>query len=150
MQRQRKNRNSYFGKVDFIFYSERDIREAVTQARLSVGNGNGMVAANKNGFSDPTANQAVKNLSPLEKVTIRGEHVIQKPEKWLEVIEKTYSWCKKQKDNRFEVAKRRYEGEDYRKTCRELNLSNSTRRRLLEYVQIYATLQAVQLGLIQI
>lgn len=113
-KRQRKSRNSYISQIDFIFYHEKDLREAVSEARLDSG------------------------------------HTVKKPESWLIVIDKTYSWCKLQKDCRHEIARRRYSGEDYRQTCRDLNISNSTRRRLLELVKIYAALQAVQLGLIQV
>lgn len=151
MQRQRKSRQSYFSQIDFIFYHEADIKDAVLQERFSSGNSSSsIVAVSESGMSDPTARQAVRNLTPLESVIICGEHNIKKPEHWLIVIEKTYKWCKQQRDCRYEVARRIYDGEDYRKSCHELNISNSTRRRLLELVQMYAALQAVQLGLIQV
>lgn len=151
MQRQRKTREIYFRQIDYVFYHEKDLREGIMQARLTQGEVGAIKVVNENGFSDPTARQAVKNLTPLELVILEGGDVLKKPESWLEVIDKTYDWCKKQGDNRYEVAKRRYyKLEDYRKTCDELNISNSTRRRLLELVQMYAALQAVQLGLIQV
>ena len=102
------------------------------------------------GIPDPTAMQAMRNLTPIRAVILTGGEVIKLPECWLEVIDKTYSYCAKQKDCRLEVAKRRYSAEDYRKTCRELNISNVTRSRLMELVRIYAALQAVQLGLITV
>ena len=137
-------------QIDFIFYHEEELKEAVLQARLDGGHNGSFVVVNNNGTADPTATQAVKNLTPLPVITIRDGHTVKKPESWLIVIEKTYHWCKLQKDFRYEVARRRYSDEDYRKTCHELNISNSTRRRLLELVQMYAALQAVQLGLIQV
>ena len=149
-QRQRKSRDTYFAKIDFIFYHEKEIREAVLQARLDSGGIGTIRIVNGNGTPDPTARQAIKNLTPLPSVLIHGGHTVKQPEYWLIVIDKTYSWCKRQKDCRYEVATRRYNNEDYRKTCNELNISNSTRRRLFELVQIYAALQAVQLGLIQV
>ena len=149
-QRQRKNRNTYFAKIDFMFYHEKELREAVLQARLESGGIGTIRIVNGNGTADPTARQAIKNLTPLAVVVIHGGHTVKLPEHWLIVIEKTYDWCKQQKDCRYEAARRRYDGEDYRKTCHDLNISNSTRRRLLELVQMYAALQAVQLGLIQV
>ena len=149
-QRQRKSKSTYIQHIDFIFHHEAELREAILQLRLDSGHSNAIKIVNGNGMTDPTANQAVKNLTPLPFVEIRGGHTIKKPESWLIVIDKTYSWCKLQKDCRYEIARRRYNGEDYRKTCHELNISNSTRRRLLELVQMYAALQAVQLGLIQV
>ena len=154
MQRQRKDKNSYIGQIDFIFYHEEEIREAVLNRRIyqSYGNlnGGGLITVNENGMSDPTARQAVKNLSLIESVVTKSGYKIKRPESWLIVIDKTYNWCKAQKDCRYEIAQRRYNGEDYRKTCHELNISNSTRRRLFELVQMYAALQAVQFGLIQV
>ena len=150
LQRQRKSGQSYLGKIDFVFYHESEIREGIMQARLESGHCGGVVVVSGSGISDPTATQAVKNITPLPVITIHGGHTVKRPESWLIVIEKTYSWCKLQKDCRYEVARRRYSDEDYRKTCHDLNISNSTRRRLLELVQMYAALQAVQLGLIQV
>ena len=149
MQRQKKKQFAYFQQVDFIFYNEAEIIEAVSRARLESGHFGGIVVVNSNAFTDPTARQAVKNLTPVAAVMIDG-HTVKRPESWLEVVDKTYKWSKMQKDCRYEIARRRYSGEDYRKTCRDLNISNSMRRRLFEFVQMYATLQAVQLGLIQV
>lgn len=149
MQRQRKNREVYLSQVDYVFYHEEELRDAITRARLEGSIGGSVIVVNANRMSDPTANQAVKNLSPIVAVMVKGQ-TLRNPERWLVVIEKTYKWCKAQKDCRYEVARRRYSDEDYRKTCMELNISNSTRRRLFELVQMYAALQAVQLGLIQV
>ena len=149
MQRQKKKKFAYFGQVDFVFYREEDIREAVARARLESGHFGGLVVASSNTFTDPTARQAVKILTPVAAVMIDGR-TVKRPESWLEVVDKTYKWSKTQKDCRYEIARRRYSGEDYRKTCRDLSISDSMRRRLFEFVQMYATLQAVQLGLIQV
>ena len=152
-QRQSNNREKYFRQIDFIFYHEKQIRDAVTEARISGGR-DGTISlfpvANANNFSNPTATEAIKNLTPLKFVKLPDGTIIKYPEKWLAVIAKTYDWCKKQNDCRYKVAKRRYSNEDYRKTCIDLNISNTTRRRLLELVQIYAALQAVQAGLIRV
>ena len=152
-QRQSNNREKYFRQIDFIFYHEKQIRDAVTEARISGGR-DGTISlfpvASANNFSDPTATEAIKNLTPLKFVKLPDGTIIKYPEKWLAVIDKTYSYCKKQNDCRCEIARRRYNNEDYRKTCIDLNISNTTRRRLLELVQIYAALQAVQAGLIRV
>lgn len=149
-QRQSRNREAYMRKIDFIFYRENEIREAVQKARMIEKSGGTLRMVRNGGIPDPTAMQAMRNLTPLKAVAISGGEVIEFPERWLEVIEKTYNYCAKQKDCRLEVAKRRYKSEDYRKTCVELNISNVTRSRLMELVRIYAALQAVQLGLIQV
>ena len=149
-QRQSRSRETYMRKIDFIFYREKEIREAVYQARLNMTAGGALRLINATGIPDPTATQAVRNLTPLKSATLSGGEIIDYPERWLEVIDKTYKYCEMQKDCRLEVARRRYRLEDYRKTCRELNISDTARRRLLELVKIYAALQAVQLGLIQV
>ena len=150
-QRQSSRREAYMREIDFIFYHEAEIREAVQQARLSSSRaGLVCVSSNSSNISDPTALRAVRNLTRLKSVVIKSGVLIEHPEQWLEVIDKTYIYCAKQKDCRLEVAKRRYSGEDYQKTLRDLHLSNSTFRRLLELVKIYAALQAVQLGLIKV
>lgn len=148
-QRQNNNREEYFRQVDFIFYHEKKIREAVTEARLGEHK-TAFSIARENFLSDPTAQRAIKNLTPLKVVKLFDGTIIKNPESWLEVIDKTYKYCQKQNDCRYEVARRRYSNEDYRKTCIDLNISNTTRRRLLEMVQMYATLLAVQAGLIRV
>ena len=144
-QRQRSS-EPYFRKIDFIFYNEAKIRLAVEEMRLD----DGRPRLPSNGISNPTQMQAVRNLTPLEKVSLDGVHSVEFPERWLEVVDKTWSWAKAQNDCRAEVARRRYAKEDYRITCRELGVSNSTRRRLFDFVRMYAALHAVQLGLIRV
>lgn len=100
--------------------------------------------------SDPTAAQAIRDLTPIKKVMIDCDQSIDYPEQWLIVMDKTWSWAKAQNDCRYEVARRRYAKEDYRQTCRELYISDRQRRRLLDLVRIYAALHAVQLGLIKV
>ena len=145
-QRQRNN-EVYFLKIDFIFYNEEKIRVAVAEARADDGRPH---LRQKAAGSDPTATQAVRNLTPLVKVMINAEQVIEYPERWLEVIDKTWSWAQKQKDCRYEIARRRYAREDYKKTCCELHISQSFYFRLIDCVKMYAALHAVQLGLIRV
>ena len=102
---------------------------------------------NGSGVSDPTAREAMYNLTPLPMVKINGQD-LKLPERWLIVIDKTYAWAKSQSDVHYEVAKRRYAEEDYRKTCRELHIATTTLHRIMESTRMYAALQAVQLGLI--
>ena len=149
-QRQSQTREEYMHKIDFIFYREKEIREAVIQARLTMTANGSLRKVSTSGVPDPTAMQAIRNLMPIKYVVITDGEIVEYPERWLEVIEKTYRYSAKQNDCRAEVAMRRYKREDYRKTCADLNISDSTRRRLLELVKIYAALQAVQLGLIQV
>ena len=145
-QRQRSSK-PWIRKVDFVFYNEREIREAVLEERDTCSSA--PIVRNSSGVSDPTAREAIYNLSPLPVIRINGQE-LRLPERWLVVIEKTYAWAKSQSDVHYEVAKRRYRGEDYRVTCRELHISNTTRRNMFETIRIYAALQAAQMNVIYI
>ena len=100
-------------------------------------------------MSDPTAREAIYNLSPLPVVKIDGKE-LRLPERWLVVIDKTYAWAKSQSDVHYEVARRRYRGEDYRVTCRELHIAKTTLHRIMEVFKMYASLQAAQMNLIYV
>lgn len=147
-QRQRQRSSEpYFRKIDFVFYNEGKIRVAVAEMRLDDGRPR---IPQKIELSDPTTSQALRNLTPIKSVVLNCEQSLEYPERWLIVIDKTWQWAKSQDDCRYEVARRRYSHEDYRQTCRELQIANSTRRRLLDYFRMYASLHAVQLGLIRV
>lgn len=152
-QRQTNRREDYFRMIDFIFYNEQEIRDSVRRVRLkksTAHSNNAFVVVRDGALNDPTATMALRNLTPLQAITLNDGEIVERPESWLEVIDKTYNYCAKCNDCRGEVARRRYRREDYRKTCTELKISNTARRRLLELVKIYAALQAVQLGLIKV
>ena len=145
-QRQRSNA-VYFRKIDFVFYNEEKIRAAVAEVRAD----DGRPHLRPNAVSaDPTGMQAVRNLTPLEKVVLNCEQTLEYPERWLEVIEKTWAWARVQPDCRYEVARRRYAKEDWKVACFELNISKTTYFRLVDLVRMYALLHAAQLGLIRV
>ena len=139
---QRRRTEGYVRKIEFVFYNEEKIRVAVMDAR------NLPQIPGKNGsqIGDPTASRAIRNVTPLRRVSIHGEY-LEWPEAWLEVVEATYKWCDY---DRLIVAKDRYSGIDYRETCAKLSISNTTRRRLLMDIQHYASLCAAQAGLIRL
>ena len=148
VQRQRVNSSRpWVRKVDFVFYHEQEIRETILDERSTCASA--PVVRNASGVSDPTAREAIYNLSPLPVVKIDGKE-LRLPERWLVVIDKTYAWAKSQSDVHYEVARRRYRGEDYRVTCRELHISQQYLSKLLENIRIYAALQAAQMNLIYI
>ena len=151
-QRQRISSNKpWIKKIDFVFYNEREIRLAVLEAREGGGSGKPLEVPGRNGsgVSDPTARDAMYNLTPLPMVRINGQE-LRLPERWLTVIDKTYAWAKSQSEIHHEVARRRYRGEDYRVTCRELHIAKSTLHRIIEVVKMYASLQAAQMNLIYV
>ena len=94
-QRQRSS-EPYFRKIDFVFYNEAKIREAVAETRADDGRPHLPQNAE---FANPTATTAVKNLMPLKKVVLNGEQTLEYPERWLTVIDRTWAWAKVQGDN---------------------------------------------------
>lgn len=149
MQRQRPQ-EKYLRQIDFVFYHERELREAIVETRLGARTEGVIKTKNSNRITNPTATQAVKNLSPLNAVNLRNGEIVKYPERWIIVIDKTYEWCRKQKGQFLEIAKRRYAREDYRKTCRELSITHPTISNTMRLVRMYAALQAVQQGLIEV
>ena len=148
MQRQRNSQNKpYIRKIEFVFYNEAEIRAAVFEERNEPAFV--PIIRNASGLSDPTAREAIYNLTPLPTVKVKGTELAL-PERWLLVIDKTYAWAKRQSEVNYEVARRRYNGEDYRKTCRELNISQQYQSKILENIKNYAALQAAQMNLIYI
>jgi hypothetical protein len=83
--------------ISFVFKHESAIRIAVLEARNTSRKveGGGHTAGN---VSDPTGQTAIRNVTPLEFVTIDGERVLY-PEKWLEVIDLTYANTRDEEKN---------------------------------------------------
>lgn len=143
---QRRTGTAYMRKIDFVFYHEREIRAAVLDAREAREDAGKQSARNKNHIGDPTAAKAIRNVTPLRSVRIHGMH-LEWPEHWLKVVDVVYAWCT---GARLIVAKDRYHGEDYRRTCAKLCISSKTYYNLLNEVRQHAALCAVQLGVIKV
>lgn len=139
---QRIRTDGYVKKIEFVFYNEEKIRQAVMDAR------NLPRVPGKNGskVSDPTASQAIRNVTPLRRVRINGEY-LEWPEAWLQVVDATYAWCD---HDRLIVARDKYSNLYYRETCVKLSISQSTYSRFLADIRHYASLCAAQSGLIRI
>lgn len=141
----------YVRVIDFIFFHEQEIRDAVYAARhdipkevLAQGGGGGSHIGN------PTESAALRNITPLKSVSIgkgAAEMELDWPETWLKVIDHTYEWCD---HDRLMVARDKYSGVDYRITCAKLGISQSTHSRLLGDVRHRASLCAVQYELIKV
>lgn len=139
---QRQTKTWYIKKVDFVFYREKDIRDAVEEFR----HGGKKQAEGGGGIGDPTAAQALRNVIPLRCANING-HMLEWPESWLQVIDATYGWCNQ---DRLIVAKDRYNDVDYRVTCAKLSIAQPQYYKLLRSVRNRAVLCAVQYGLIKV
>lgn len=144
--RERREKRLYIRQIEYVMYHEGAIREAIREAREYTA---APEIRNGSGLSDPTASAAIRAIMPLKSVEVMGEE-LKNPERWVEVVDKAYGWSRRQEDYVYEVARRRYRGEFYRKTCRELAISESLYYGTIERFRIYAALQAVQLGLIRV
>lgn len=146
MQRRTRDARAYIRKIEFVFYHEEEIREASIEARQER---KVPELKNSSGIPDPTASRAIRNLTPLDSVTVDGKK-LNSPESWLTVIEKTYAWCLRQGKHYYEVAKNRYGGGYFRPACLKLAISDTTFYQILERIRNYAALQAAQLNLIYV
>ena len=141
-----RHTQNYIKKIEYAFFNEKAIREAVYEARSLM-----KIPEVRNGSSlaDPTAAQAIRNLTPVHSINLYGEE-LRRPEDWLTVIDKTYCWCSRQCETYLKLAKRRYEGVHFAKICATLNLVPEKFFRILEKIRHYAALQASYLQLIRI
>ena len=147
-QRQRISSNKpWIKKIDFIFYNEKEIRLAVLEARNTGKPLCEVPSKNASGVSDPTARDAMYNLTPLPTVRINGQD-LRLPERWLTVIDKTYAWAEADNKLRYKVAKLKYSGENYKAICMECHISMKHQYLLLEKFRMYAVDEARELKLI--
>ncbi len=114
---QRRTGTEYVRKIDFVFYNEKEIRQAVLDAREASPPPSGV--GSKNHVSNPTEAKALRNLTLLRNVRVQGRD-LEWPERWLKVIDTVYAWCDAMHRA---VAKDRYSNKDYRRTCVALNIS---------------------------
>ena len=140
---QRQSRQGYIRKIDFVFYNEREIRRGVMEIREDPAPSQ-KTSVKVLAFSDPTSMSAIRNATPIEKIVF-GDHVLENPEKWLNVIDRTYSWADELTKS---IARERYKGADYRQTCMRNNCSERVYYLRLERFRNRAALIAVSLKLI--
>lgn len=140
-----KSTNKYAKTVEWYLFREKEIKQAVAEARLDVAfTGNTRSAV----ISSPTENAALRNIEPLQKVVLSDGTEVFKPEQWLLAIKRIYEGLdKKQKT----IAKKRYrQGESYIKTCLNLTISQNTYFNTLTAIRNYAVVLAVQAGLVKV
>lgn len=140
----RQSKKAWIRKIDFVFYNEAEIRLLVKEARNKMEI---PTIKASGGTADPTAREAISNLTPVKAVTVKGKE-LSRPEDWLTVIDNTYAWAKKQDNPRYVVAKLKYIGEDYRLISMKCHVSIRFQYVLIENFRRYATSQARDLELI--
>lgn len=143
--------------IKFIFAYENKIRYAVFEKRFdgcvpkTGGNGSG-----HSKVSDPTAQKAIANTSPLGSIvveygaSVNGKREYQKiksPEKWLRIIDETYDFFDTKKQGVVMWAKFK-ENEPRVETCRRMGIKKSWYSILLNDVLKHAERLAVGAGLL--
>lgn len=142
---QRRARQGYIRKIDFVFYNERKIKEAIKEVREDPAPTQ-KTSMRVLSFSDPTSIQAIKNATPIKSIAFEG-HVLENPESWVKVIDRTYNWADELTKS---IAAGRYKKEDYRETCMKQNCSERVYYRRLEQFRHRAAMIAIGLQLITI
>lgn len=143
---QRTRLDATVRKIETIFYNEKQIRRAVMEARQDKGGFTGGTGGHAF-ISDPTANQAIRNVEEIKKVVIDQETIIHYPERWLKVIDATYNNLDPLSRD---AVKMRYKGYHWRQICDKLNFSRHMYHTILDDAQNYATAAACQVGVLSI
>ncbi len=136
--------------IEFVLMYHNEIEAAVEDKR----NGGNVITGGSCGhsrISDPTANKAVRNASEVASVKIvhgaswcgeRSTKTIRFPERWLRVS-KAVRDHHEENDRTRDFFDRRYnKREDWRTTCRELNMSRGVyyamRTDVIHIAELYA------------
>ena len=125
-----------------MFELEDDIRLAVAEYKETGGkNGAG------GGTNNPTEAIALREICEVKKVTLQNSEVILYPERWLKVIESTYS---RLNSDEKEIFRAKMRGIHYLKICRKNHVSANELYRLTDNCYSYSLAAACQLGLIKV
>ena len=133
-------------KIDMVFYCEKTIRQAVEDKKMETVTPE---VRNGSGCPDPTVAEVIRHLDPIESILI-GDYELKFPERWLDVVDKTYKWCKKQPPFWHEAVKRRYRGDYTVVICNQLGITPEMFYRLINRTKYQSALYAVQARLIYI
>ena len=149
---QRTSTDEKIRLIESMFYNEQSIKKAVYEAHMQqtakghTGGGNGHTY-----ISDPTALEAIKNISPIKYVYItdsKGHEVqIQQPEKWIKVINATY---RQGSDTQREALKMRYRGIQRDIICGKLSITRATYHYLINLSHQFAIAAACQERLMEV
>lgn len=140
-----RNTNKYAMMVEWHLFREKEIKQAVDEARLDVAStGAGSSAI----INSPTESAALRNITPLSKVVLSDGSEVIRPELWLLAIKKIYEGLNKKQKT---IARKRYrQGESYTRTCMTLEISQNTYFHTLNSIRSYAVVVAVQAGLVKV
>lgn len=146
---QRRSRDRNVRAFEFVMRNERKIREAVKEVRLCKKGYTGGAPTGHAHIADPTAGEAIRRAEELSFVEIEGGGRIEWPERWLRVIDAVRAWCEPDGVRR-EILRRRYGGESYIATCREVHISERRYHEIIFAIRSYALQCAAQVQVIKV
>ena len=149
MSGQRESRDRNVRRVEWHIRHEREIRDAVTEAKYSAGGHIGGAPSGHSYISDPTAAQALRAVAELREVEIESGGRVEWPERWLAVIDAVRSWCGND-TIRAEIFRRRYKGESYVSTCFDLHIAGRTYHDILSEIRGYMIQCACQMQVVKV
>ncbi len=146
---QREARDHNVRRIEYMIRHEKEITQAVDEAKHSPRGHSGGAATGHSFVSDPTAAQAIRLADELTIVQVAGRDVFY-PERWLKVISALRSWCGR--DNiRAEIFRRKYHtGEGYHRTCFALHIAERTYYDILAEIRGYALQCAAQAQVVKV
>lgn len=134
--------------IETMLRRECDIRLAVKQYRCDrAGGGN---AARLGVISDPTANEALRNIEPIKRVTLADGTTIERPEDWLMIIDSAYAQFA-DNNTMLEALQMRFRrGVYYKSVCRRFHISEGSFYFGVRTMMNFALAAACQLGLVSV
>ena len=79
-------------KIKYIFRHERDIKDAVLEAKIGAGGHTGGAPSGHCHVSDPTPAAALRRAEEIGVVTLPDRNKVFRPERWLKVVEAVRAW----------------------------------------------------------
>ena len=127
-----------------MFELEKEIRLAIAEYKKT---GNAGDSCNSGGgMNNPTESVALREICEVKKVTVNGE-VITYPERWITVIEKTYSSLS---DKEKQIFREKMRGIYYKKIYDKYFVSEKTIYNIVDKSYVFALAAACQLGLVKV
>jgi len=140
-----KRRKAAYRFIDKILRHRAEIQTAVDEAKNT--NNRDTVCKSGNSISDPTANQAIKSITPVKSVTLSNGLRIRNPEKWLDAISRLFDVLYPEET---EILSKIYSGFSIIKISRECHIDFSSVYRLRKECRHILAEIACQYGLIQV
>ena len=148
LMRKKNLRKSAHKKVEYALRHEAEIRRLVRDAKLdSQPPDKAAGPPGGGGISDPTAAQAVRELTPVRAVVMHSGDTLYKPETWLRVVDSVYAQAAEYERA---VAKYFFAGHSRIETQMKYNISERNVYYICDDIREAGVEIACQLGLVSV